>query len=63
LLNTYGALLPPAVALAAGRAIPVWLDPPPDDWRGSDLVNPAESKPVEPIAVVRLRQDRLSRVR
>jgi hypothetical protein len=63
LLNTYGALLPPAVALAAGRAIPVWLDPPPDDWRGSDLVNPAESKPVEPMAVVRLRQDRLSRVR
>ena len=63
LLNTYGALLPPAVTLAAGRAIPVWLDPPPDDWRGSDLVNPAESTPVGPMAVVRLRQDRLERVR
>jgi hypothetical protein len=63
LLNTYGALLPPAVTLATGRAIPVWLEPPPDDWRGSELVNPSDAKSVEPIAVIRLQQDRLARVR
>jgi hypothetical protein len=59
LLNTYGALLPPAVTLAAGRAIPVWLDPPPDDWRGSELVQPAAGAR---LATVQLRDDRLVRL-
>jgi hypothetical protein len=74
LLNTYGALLPPAVALAAGRPIPVWLDPPPDDWQGSELVPPPVTPPTAggsasaqpsrpPSAVVQLKDDRLVRLR
>jgi hypothetical protein len=43
IVNTYGALLPPAITLAAGRAIPVWIDPPPDDWQGSELQPPPPS--------------------
>ncbi len=50
--NTYGALLPTAVTLAAGRDIPVWLNPPPDDWRGSALVPPpADTRGVGRIAL------------
>jgi len=60
LLNTYGALLPTAVTLAAGRPIPVWLEPPPDDWRGSDLVRPTPSQ--SPIVRLTLRDERLVRV-
>lgn len=40
LVNTFGTLLPEAVALAAGRRLPVWLEPPPDDWQGSALTSP-----------------------
>jgi hypothetical protein len=58
LLNTYGVLLPPAVTLAAGRPIPVWLDPPPDDWQGSELTAPAAGVPA---VTVRLREGRLVR--
>ncbi len=58
--NTYGELLPTAVTLAAGREIPVWLNPPPDDWRGTALVPP----PADPRGVGRiaLRDGRLVRL-
>jgi len=60
LINTYGELLPPAVTLAAGRAIPVWLDPPPDNWQGSDLSQPSAATR---IATLQLRDGRLVRIR
>jgi hypothetical protein len=76
LLNTYGALLPTAVTLALGRPLPVWLDPPPDDWRGSELVSPpptpsstptnapAASAPIAaPVVTLALTNGRLVRVR
>jgi hypothetical protein len=61
MLNTYGTLLPTAVALAAGQPIPVWLDPPPDDWQGSALVVP----PPDSTHTIRiaLKNGRLDRVR
>jgi hypothetical protein len=62
LLNTYGALLPPAITLAAGRTIPVWLDPPPDDWQGSDLAQPPPAGTTR-IATLQLRDGRLVRLR
>jgi hypothetical protein len=65
ILNTYGTLLPPAVTLAAGRAIPVWLDPPPDDWQGSELSPvPVAVPPATParVATVQLQDGRLVRL-
>jgi hypothetical protein len=41
LVAAFGTLLPEAVTLAAGRPLPVWLEPPPDDWKGSRLTPPA----------------------
>jgi hypothetical protein len=78
LVNTYGVLLPPAVTLAAGRTIPVWLDPPPDDWQGSQLTRPptapnagvgatadagTSGSAAARIATLRLQDGRLVRVR
>jgi hypothetical protein len=61
ILNTYGTLLPPAITLAAGHAIPVWLDPPPDDWQGSEL-RAAPPANTARIAIVELKDGRLVRV-